>query len=408
MSDEKAKGKVRSLLEDEGEGLARLLFLLVPDPLDAEDLFQNYFTARRGMSQRAVRTDAYRQVYALARRSLRRQQSVPYRPVELGEETSPGFRRIEPLRRAWYRLPFVERGSVLLLIGAGFSIEETAKTIGLSPTSAWAKAERGLLLLQKEIDGRSRHAGTPSGTKHGETLAQALTGAPKTDEGGRRIDVDLAAAQRSFRLLFEGGLRAAVWRKVYRRVLRELPDHEGILLYDQFDTPLGPFQVVALEGVVVGTAFGRRSEASWRRAFAGAGISDVRRDPESLSGPRRELEAYFGGTGRSFRFPYRLVGVSSFQASVLDACSRVGFGRVQSYKQIAEAVGRPSANRAVGRALGRNPLPVVIPCHRIISYDGRLGGYSAGHGLKEKLLALEGMPPLFPSAIPLERGGSGG
>ncbi|MBM3319521.1 MAG: MGMT family protein [Candidatus Eisenbacteria bacterium] len=91
------------------------------------------------------------------------------------------------------------------------------------------------------------------------------------------------------------------------------------------------------------------------------------------------------------------MGASSFRAAVLDACARIPYGTVRCYKQLAEAVGRPGAMRAVGGALSRNPLPVVVPCHRVIARTGSLGGFSGGVALKKKLLSLEGMGDLFHS-----------
>ena len=147
--------------------------------------------------------------------------------------------------------------------------------------------------------------------------------------------------------------------------------------------------------MVVGTLFGGRSAEEWVKKIGAAEISRARKGSKNLEKVGLQLREYFAGNRREFTFPYRLLHVSSFQASVLDECVRIPYGAVRSYKQIADAAGRPGAMRAVGGALGRNPLPVVIPCHRVISHTGRLGGFSAGISRKEELLAMEGMADLF-------------
>ena len=83
--------------------------------------------------------------------------------------------------------------------------------------------------------------------------------------------------------------------------------------------------------------------------------------------------------------------LTPFQRDVLRATAWVPFGRVASYGAIAAAIGRPGASRAVGNALGSNPVPILIPCHRIIASDGTVGGFTGGTGLKRKLLGLEGI-----------------
>jgi len=110
-------------------------------------------------------------------------------------------------------------------------------------------------------------------------------------------------------------------------------------------------------------------------------------------GPRRALQkkfnAYFSGKPVTFDEPLDLERATPFQREVWKALRAIPYGQLRSYKEIAEAIGRPTAPRAVGQAAGSNPLPIIIPCHRVIAHDGSLGGYSAGLGWKKKLLALE-------------------
>ncbi|GMV49068.1 methylated-DNA--[protein]-cysteine S-methyltransferase [Nitrospirales bacterium NOB] len=109
-----------------------------------------------------------------------------------------------------------------------------------------------------------------------------------------------------------------------------------------------------------------------------------------LGDARAQLLAYFAGTMREFSLPLDLSGGTSFQRKVWTAIQRIPYGRVRSYQWVALRVGGKQYARAVGMALGANPVPVVVPCHRIIAHDGSLGGFSCGLTLKRRLLALEG------------------
>lgn len=103
------------------------------------------------------------------------------------------------------------------------------------------------------------------------------------------------------------------------------------------------------------------------------------------------LEQYFAGQPVSFdKVPLDLEG-TPFQRSVWTGLSRIPYGETRTYKQLAEAIGSPSAVRAVGAANGRNPLPVILPCHRVVGSNGTLTGYAGGLQMKKKLLALEGI-----------------
>lgn len=116
--------------------------------------------------------------------------------------------------------------------------------------------------------------------------------------------------------------------------------------------------------------------------------------PEPLGGPAAtaaaELGEYFAGRRRGFSVPFRLGG-TPFQRAVWTALGSIPFGETVSYRELAEIVGRPSAFRAVGQANGANPIPIVLPCHRVIAADGGIGGYGGGVAMKRALLALEGV-----------------
>ena len=119
----------------------------------------------------------------------------------------------------------------------------------------------------------------------------------------------------------------------------------------------------------------------------------------ALAAAERELDEYFAGRRTTFDVPVDLAGVSAWDRLVLDGARRLSYGEVTSYGALARAIGRPRAARAVGGALGRNPVPLMIPCHRIVAGDGTLGGYGGGGrgararllDVKRSLLALEGV-----------------
>lgn len=106
-----------------------------------------------------------------------------------------------------------------------------------------------------------------------------------------------------------------------------------------------------------------------------------------------QLQQYFAGGRKAFDLPIDLSVLTPFQRVVLAVTSRIPWGEVWSYRRVAEEMGRPKASRAVGQALGRNPIPIVIPCHRVIASDGGLGGYcgTTGLDLKRWLLRHEGV-----------------
>ncbi len=118
------------------------------------------------------------------------------------------------------------------------------------------------------------------------------------------------------------------------------------------------------------------------------------RAPESFGEAARQLTAYFAGRLFSFDLDLEPDG-TEFQRSVLAELEKIPYGETTTYGEIARRLGRPGAGRAVGAANGRNPLPIVIPCHRVVGADGRLTGYGSGLWIKERLLGLEQRPRAF-------------
>lgn len=152
--------------------------------------------------------------------------------------------------------------------------------------------------------------------------------------------------------------------------------YPGGLTFETLDSPAGPIEIGCDATHVVSVRLGRR-------APRGSRTSPLARDA------RRQLAEYLAGKRRLFRLPVKF-GASRFSGEVMKRLDSIPFGETRSYGEIARAVGRPGAARAVGQAVGSNPLPILIPCHRVLASDGRLGGFSAGLSWKRFLLSVEG------------------
>lgn len=115
-------------------------------------------------------------------------------------------------------------------------------------------------------------------------------------------------------------------------------------------------------------------------------------DPDNTQQALEQVSEYLDGQRASFNLPTDISLLTKFQQQVLQATQQIPRGHIATYMDIARRIGKPKAVRAVGQALGHNPIPIVIPCHRVIASNGSLGGYSGGGGLetKAKLLQLEG------------------
>ena len=115
--------------------------------------------------------------------------------------------------------------------------------------------------------------------------------------------------------------------------------------------------------------------------------------PARLDDVRRELDEYFAGRRRDFDLPIDWALASAFGRRVLQATAAIPFGQVATYGAVAAEAGNPKASRAAGRALGANPIPIVVPCHRVVRTGGALGGYTGGLEKKKSLLTIEGSLP---------------
>lgn len=157
------------------------------------------------------------------------------------------------------------------------------------------------------------------------------------------------------------------------------------------DSPIGTLMIAVSEQGVCEIAFGEReTEEQFLSNLRSRGFRPVS-DPDAIQTISTQLAQYFRGERNQFEVPFDVSGVSPFTKAVLEATAEVPFGSLTSYRGIARRIDRPKATRAVGNALGRNPIPVLIPCHRIVRSDSSLGGYTGGLAIKKRLLALEGI-----------------
>ncbi|HZT64486.1 MAG TPA: methylated-DNA--[protein]-cysteine S-methyltransferase [Acidimicrobiales bacterium] len=155
------------------------------------------------------------------------------------------------------------------------------------------------------------------------------------------------------------------------------------------ESPIGPLTLVAEDGVLVGLHMHDQ-----RHAPAPGSIGCPSDDPNdgALGRARRQLEEYFAGDRCSFDVDVRLDG-TPFQQRVWEALRSIPYGEIISYGELAARVGRPGAARAVGLANGRNPVAIIVPCHRVIGANGSLTGYGGGLERKQWLLGLEAGKP---------------
>ena len=163
--------------------------------------------------------------------------------------------------------------------------------------------------------------------------------------------------------------------------------------YGSMDSPVGELLVAVTDRGLVRVAFASEPGDEVLEELAARVSPRVLRLPARTDAARRELDEYFAGERRRFDLPLDWSLVRGFAQGVLRATARVPFGSVTTYGQMAEAAGSPRASRAAGNALGSNPIPIVVPCHRVLHAGGGLGGYAGGLDRKRYLLSLEGTLP---------------
>ena len=158
-----------------------------------------------------------------------------------------------------------------------------------------------------------------------------------------------------------------------------------MILCRRIDSPVGPLMLAADDHALRHIEFRDNCHPADRRDWHGG-------DNEVLQAAQQQLGEYFAGKRRQFDLPLAPHG-TDFQCTVWRALAEIPYGSTISYAQLAQRLGNPNGTRAVGAANGRNPLPIVLPCHRVIGADGGLTGFGGGLPTKEFLLRLEGALP---------------
>ena len=167
-------------------------------------------------------------------------------------------------------------------------------------------------------------------------------------------------------------------------------DHLLDVAWATLDSPLGELAVFVTRAGVVRVAYASENFGAVADEVAERVSPRVLAAPRRTDPLRRQLEGFFEGRRTAFEFPIDWRLVTGFNQGVLRATAAIPYGRVSSYGEVAAVAGSPRAARAAGNALAGNPIPIVVPCHRVIHADGGLGGYTGGLDRKRFLLALEG------------------
>jgi methylated-DNA-[protein]-cysteine S-methyltransferase len=161
--------------------------------------------------------------------------------------------------------------------------------------------------------------------------------------------------------------------------------------YGFVDSPFGRLLVAVSRRGLIRVAYPERATDAVLSDLAARVSPRVLESARSTEEVRRELEEYFDGKRRSFTVKVDLSAVQGFGRKILQQTARIPFGSVITYRDVATRAGSPRAVRAAGNALGANPVPIVVPCHRVVRTGGGLGGYTGGLERKQALLSLEGV-----------------
>jgi methylated-DNA-[protein]-cysteine S-methyltransferase len=186
------------------------------------------------------------------------------------------------------------------------------------------------------------------------------------------------------------GLPADVPTRLRERLAADA-EREGLLdvAYRTVDTPVGSLLLASTPAGLVRVAYPAAGHDTALAELADRVSPRVLHAPARLDAVARQLDEYFAGRRHAFDVPLDLRLASGFRRAVLDHLAEIGYGRTETYTQVAAAAGSPRAVRAVGTACAMNPVPVVLPCHRVVRSDGSAGGYAGGPVAKQTLLTLE-------------------
>ena len=182
--------------------------------------------------------------------------------------------------------------------------------------------------------------------------------------------------------------------KALDRRFREAATEAGLVdvSFDVADTQIGPLLLAVTERGLCRISFDPEPDRETETLARTFGVR-VLRAPRELDPVRRELDEYFEGRRRDFDLPLDLRGREGFSRDILERLAKVPYGEVTTYKSLAVEAGNPRAARAVGTIMNRNPIPIVLPCHRVVGSNGSLVGYGGGLERKRLLLDLEAGTP---------------
>jgi methylated-DNA-[protein]-cysteine S-methyltransferase len=182
----------------------------------------------------------------------------------------------------------------------------------------------------------------------------------------------------------------AAQRRLHARLVADA-ERAGVLdvAYRTLDTPVGTLLLAATGQGLVRVAFASEDHDLVLRQLADRVSPRVLRAPARLDAAARELDEYFAGRRSRFDLPLDFQLSRGFRRAVLSHLTEIGYGTTASYAAVAAAAGNPRAVRAAATACATNPLPLVVPCHRVVRSDGTIGGYAGGVDVKKALLALE-------------------
>ncbi len=183
---------------------------------------------------------------------------------------------------------------------------------------------------------------------------------------------------------------AGVLTRLHERLVRHATADDLLdVAYTTVDSPVGRLLLAATPRGLVRVAYDSEDHDKVLATLSARISPRILRAPGRLARPARELEEYFAGRRRVFDVDLDLSLSHGFRQLVQRHLPEIGYGQTRSYREVAELVGNPKAVRAVGTACATNPLPVVVPCHRVLRADGSLGGYIGGAAAKSTLLHLE-------------------
>jgi methylated-DNA-[protein]-cysteine S-methyltransferase len=170
--------------------------------------------------------------------------------------------------------------------------------------------------------------------------------------------------------------------------MKRKPNSNQSLYYVIFETNAGWVGALASSKGCLAISFPEKTEKLAKQAL-GDSVSQASCSPQHFKELIREMQAFYRGENPVFSSEIDLSGATAFEQAVWQATKSIPHGQTRSYSWVASRIGKPQAARAVGQALGRNPLPILVPCHRVLAKNGGLGGFGGGLEMKKYLLDLE-------------------